>query len=129
MMVTRTVAIRFSLDVLIAVGWAASLAALGDIDARPEIVVALGVTFLAGLLSGRFRILALAIGGLLVAGLIASGGASCDPSTCEDDISPAWEWILFIVFVTIPAVVMALGVTVRRAWARHRAREEPSVVQ
>jgi hypothetical protein len=116
---SREALMRLGADLLIIAAWVVALASLGDIDTRGEFAIAAGATLFAGLVSGRFRILILAVGGLLLAALLA-GGTSCDPSTCEDDISPLLGWILLAMILAIPAAVMALGVLLRKMWGWHR---------
>jgi hypothetical protein len=105
--------VLFALDGLIAVAWAAALASLHDIQTSEEWAVALGATFLAGLLSGRYRILALAVGGTLLVVTIIALANPCQASTCEE--TPIEVVVLFVaVFAAGASAVMALGVFVRQ---------------
>jgi hypothetical protein len=113
----------WAVDAGIALGWGATLASMDQIDTLGEWGIALGVTLLAGILSGRYRILIVAIGGLLAAAVVASFGASC--GSCEDDLSPVAAWALFATLLTIPAILMALGVFLRKEWSRYRDRRGP----
>jgi hypothetical protein len=109
---------RWLVDALIAFAWAFALASMDDIHTLGDWAIALGVTILAGGASGRYRVVGLAIGGAFVAALLNSAGTSC--GSCEDDLSPVMFGLLLVALLAIPAIVMAVGVFLRKEWARHR---------
>jgi hypothetical protein len=107
-------------DLLVAVGWAVILGTYADINTGLDWALVLGSTVLAGTISGRYRVLLIsAIVLWPVAALIGPG--SCEAG-CEDDLSPAFEVIAFVIFVGAFSLVMGLGVFLRKEWTRRTAQ-------
>jgi hypothetical protein len=102
-------------DVLIAAGWVLVLAQYDDIYTTPQWATALGVTVLAGLISGRYRVIFLAAIAAVVLVLIGTDGCGAG---CEDE-DPLWFEIVFGGIVLLGwSLVMALGVFLRKEWRR-----------
>jgi hypothetical protein len=108
-------------DLLLAVGWAAILGTYADISSGFDWAVVAGTTLLAGAISGRYRVLLISAIVLWPVALLVGPGGSCDTG-CEDDLSPAFEVIAFIIFVGAFLSVMALGVFLRKEWDRRTAQ-------
>jgi hypothetical protein len=107
-------------DLLVALGWAAILGTYADINTGLDWAVVIGSTLLAGAISGRYRVLLISAIVLFPIATLVGQGGSCDTS-CEDDLSPAFEVVAFVIFVGAFLLVMGLGVFMRTEWSRRTA--------
>jgi hypothetical protein len=122
---SRESLLRFAADAAIALAWAGALWSLGDVETPVEWAVVAGATFLAGLLSGRYRILILAVGGVLLTTVFVMVANTCQPPSCEEELPLEIAIVFLAAFAAAPGAVMALGVFVRRRWRRFRERNGP----
>jgi hypothetical protein len=103
-------------DIVVAAAWILILVQYKDIRTPLQWATTLGVTILAGLISGRYRITLFAAAAAAIAVLV--GPSSCN-SGCEED-----PLALQIVFSAIViggfCLVMTLGVFLRKEWRRRR---------
>jgi hypothetical protein len=104
-------------DVAIVLAWGAVIYLLRDMSSQLELLLFIGATLLAGLLSGRLRI---AVAPLMPAVAVAfavllSGG--CDSSTPCDDSGPLWLGLVALgVIAVVAGSLLALGAFLRQRW-------------
>ena len=107
-----------AIDVLIVIAWGGVIWVVGrSMSSRVELLTFVWATFLAGLLSGRFRIVVAPVMPFIAIAFAAIFlPDNCDPTArCEED--PLWFGLIFLALLALASsVLMALGVLVRQWW-------------
>jgi hypothetical protein len=104
-------------DLLVGFLWAFVVASYQDVHTTLDWMVVLWATFLAGLVTGRYRVV-LAAAAMAVIAVVAVTTNPCTPTSgCEDDFPAVFQAIFLAALIGSLAFLMAFGVFLHKRWA------------